>query len=64
MSRSPSGYTQLINSTSEVDVAGATLSVDDTYSASFGTVFDVVSLSGSASEVGAFAGDPPGTVID
>jgi hypothetical protein len=59
-----SGYTQLANSTSAVNVTGATLAVNDTCSAPYGTVFDVVSLSGSASEVGAFAGDPSGTVIN
>ena len=59
-----SGYAQFANSTSEVDVDGATLAVDDTYAAPYGTVFHVVSLSGSASEVGAFAGDPSGTVIN
>ena len=55
-----SGYAQFANSTSEVDVDGATLAVDDTYAAPYGTVFHVVSLSGSASEAGALRGRPLG----
>ncbi|MHB1526600.1 MAG: beta strand repeat-containing protein [Candidatus Dormibacteria bacterium] len=58
-----SGYSQL-SSTSTVNLGSALLSVTDAYAAPYGTVFTIVSSSGSGTPVsGTFSGDPGGTVI-
>ncbi|NNM97102.1 MAG: hypothetical protein HKL89_05805, partial [Candidatus Dormibacteraeota bacterium] len=56
-------YSQL-SSTSTVNLGSALLNVTDAYAAPYGTVFTIVSSSGSGTPVsGTFSGDPGGTVI-
>ena len=57
------GYSQL-SSTSTVNLGSANLNVTDAYAAPYGTVFTIVSSSGSGTPIsGTFSGDPGGTVI-